>query len=137
MTAKPESRARTRTFARVLGPWLIIVPGIIAVRAAGMGTLAIEFFRNDLFVWFAGALLIFGGLLIVAFHQYWSGVAAVLISLFGWILLFRGVVLMAAPSLYAHVAMSVDEIPALRGIFGVLVLAGLYLTWVGWLARRD
>jgi hypothetical protein len=41
--------------------------------------------RTALFVWFAGALL-FGGLLIIAFHQYWSSVAAVIISLFGWIL---------------------------------------------------
>jgi hypothetical protein len=70
-------------FARVLGPWLVIVPGIIALRAPAMGALASDFFKSDLFVWFAGALLVFGGLLIIAFHQYWSSVAAVMISLFG------------------------------------------------------
>jgi hypothetical protein len=137
MTATPESRTRTRSFARVLGPWLIIVPGIIALRAAGMGTLAAEFFRNNLFVWFAGALLIFGALLIIAFHQYWSSVAGVLISLFGWILLLRGVVLMAAPSLYERGLLLADAIPFIRFTFGMLVLGGLYLTYVGWLSRRD
>jgi hypothetical protein len=30
---------------------------------------------RGLSVWFAGALLLFGGLLIIAFHQYWSNVA--------------------------------------------------------------
>jgi hypothetical protein len=78
-----ESRAGTRAFARVLGPWLTIAPGIIALRAPEMGALASEFFKSDLSVWFTGAALLFGGLFIIAFHQYWSSAAAVLISLFG------------------------------------------------------
>jgi hypothetical protein len=72
------------------GPWLAIAPGIIALRAPAMGALASDFFKSHLFVWFARALLVFGGLLIIAFHQYWSSAAAVMISLFGWILALRG-----------------------------------------------
>jgi hypothetical protein len=105
MPATRESQAQTHAFARVIGPWLVIVPGIIVLRAPEMGALASEFFENGLFVWFAGALLLFGGLLIIAFHQYWSSVAAVIISLFGWILALRGLVLMAAPKLYERAAM--------------------------------
>ena len=86
-------------------------------------------------MWFAGALLVFGGLLIIAFHQYWSSVAAVMISLFGWILALRGVVLMAAPDLYERAAMSMGAISLVRLIFGTLVAIGLYLTYVGWLAK--
>jgi uncharacterized protein YjeT (DUF2065 family) len=55
-------------------------------------------------------------------------VAAVLISLFGWILALRGLVLMAAPQLYEHAATSMDAIPLVRLIFGVLVAIGFYLT---------
>ena len=44
--------------------------------------------------------------LIIAFHQYWSSVAAVLITLFGWILALRGLVLMAAPKLYERAVAS-------------------------------
>jgi uncharacterized membrane protein len=133
--AARESQARTRAFARVLGPWLVIAPGIIALRVPAMGALASDFFKSDLFVWFAGALLVFGGLLIIAFHQYWSSVAAVMISLFGWILALRGVVLMAAPDLYERAAMSMGAISLVRLIFGALVAIGLYLTYVGWLAK--
>jgi hypothetical protein len=133
--ASRESQARTRAFARVLGPWLAIVPGIIALRAPAMGALASDFFKSDLFVWFAGALLLFGGLLIIAFHQYWSSVAAVMISLFGWILALRGVLLMAAPDLYERAAMSMGAISLVRLIFGALVAIGLYLTYVGWFAK--
>jgi hypothetical protein len=35
-----EARAPTRTFARVIGPWLIIVPGVIALRLSAMDELA-------------------------------------------------------------------------------------------------
>jgi uncharacterized protein YjeT (DUF2065 family) len=118
-----------------MGPWLVIVPSIIALRASEMGALGSEFFENGLFVWFAGALLLFGGLVIIAFHQYWSSVAAVIISLFGWILSLRGLVLMAAPKLYERAATSMDAIPLVRLVFGVLVAIGLYLTYVGWLAK--
>jgi hypothetical protein len=133
--ATPESQARTRAFARIMGPWLIIVPGIIAVRAPDMGALASEFFDSPLFVWFSGALLLFAGLLIIAFHQYWSSGAAVLISLFGWVLAIRGLVLMAAPALYERAVVIADATWLVRLMFGVLVVIGLYLTCVGWVAK--
>jgi uncharacterized protein YjeT (DUF2065 family) len=133
--ATSESQARTRAFARIIGPWLVIVPSIIAVRAPDMGALAGDFFKSDLFVWFSGALLLFGGLLIISFHQYWSSVAAVLVSLFGWVLALRGLVLMAAPSLYQRAAIAMNSISLVRAIFGVLVAIGLYLTYVGWSAK--
>jgi hypothetical protein len=75
MLAPQESQARPRAFAPVMGPWLVIVPGIIAPRASGMGALAADFFKSDLSVWFAGALLLFAGLLVIAFHQYGSSAA--------------------------------------------------------------
>ena len=132
MTVTPESQSRTRAFARIMGPWLIIVPGIIAVRAPDMGALASEFFDSPLFVWFSGALLLFAGLLIIAFHQYWSSAAAVLISLFGWVLAIRGFVLMAAPALYERAVVIADAIWLVRLMFGVLVVIGVYLTCGGW-----
>ena len=133
----PESIARTRAFARVLGPWLAIAPAIILVRMPDMGVLASDFFQNPLFAWFAGALLLFCGLLIIAFHQYWSSVAAVMISLFGWFLALRGLVLMAAPQLIERAtAASMDVVALVRIFFGALVLIGLYLTYVGWLTGR-
>ena len=98
-----------------------------------MGALASGFFENPLFVWFAGGLLLFGGLPIIAFHQYWSSPSAILISLFGWFLALRGLVLMAAPQLIEHgVAVSMDAMPVVRIDFGALVPVGLYLTmWAG------
>jgi hypothetical protein len=118
-----------------LGPFLVIAPGIIAWRAPEMDALAADFFKSELAVWFTGAGLLFAGLLIIALHQYWSSAAAVIISLFGWILALRGLVLMTAPGLYERAAVALDTVSLVRLIFGVIAAIGLYLTGVGWLTR--
>ncbi len=136
MPATPESRARTRAFARVIGPFLAIVPAIVAVRAPHMGTMVTAFFSNEALVWIMGAFLVFGGLSIIAFHQYWSGLSAILISLFGWFLALRGLVLLAAPELYARAgAAAMNMMPVVQTGFGILVLIGLWLTYTGWIAQ--
>ncbi|AYG63849.1 hypothetical protein [Rhizobium jaguaris] len=136
MPATSESKARTRAFARVMGPWLVIVPGIIVMRIQDMGALISGFFENMGLLWFVGGLLLFCGLLIIAFHQYWSSPSAILISLFGWFLALRGVLLMATPQLIERgAAASMGALPIVRIGFGIVVLIGLWLTFVGWIAK--
>ena len=136
MSATPEAKARTRAFARVIGPFLVIVPGIIAVRAPEMDVLVSAFFENAALVWIVGSLLLFGGLLIIAHHQYWSSPAAILISLFGWFLALRGLALLTAPQLYQRAAAgAAGALPLVRIGFGALILIGLWLTFVGWIPK--
>jgi hypothetical protein len=136
MPATPEARARTRAFARVIGPSLVIVPAIVAVRAPETGATASAFFQNEALVWITGGWLLFAGLLIIANHQYWSGLSAILISLFGWFLALRGVALLAAPQLYASAtSAALNVMPVVQTGFGVLVLIGLWLTFAGWIAK--
>jgi len=136
MPATLESRIRTRSFARVIGPFLVIVTGILVVRAPNLGTILSAFFQNEVFVWGTGALLLFCGLLIIAFHQYWSSPAAVMISLFGWFLALRGLILLTVPELILRGgAASMNMIPVVRIGFSILVVVGLWLTYVGWLAK--
>jgi len=136
MTASVESKIRTRAFARVLGPFLVLVPGIIVVRAPDIHSILSSFFQNEVMVWFAGAFLLFCGLLIIAYHQYWSSAAAILISLFGWFLALRGLVLLAAPQLIASGAeAALKYLPAVQAGFSILVLVGFWLTYVGWVVK--
>jgi len=136
MPATPEARACTRAFARVIGPFLAIVAAIVAVRMPAMGPILNSLFDNPMLVWMVGALLLMSGLLIIAHHQYWSGLSAILISLFGWFLALRGVVLLAAPQLIARGAAAAQNMmPVAQGFFGFLVLIGLWLTYEGWIAK--
>ncbi len=136
MPATPEAQAKTRAFARVLGPYLVIVPGIVAARAPDMGAFVAPFFGNPALVWIMGALMLFAGLFVIAQHQYWSSLAAILISLFGWFLALRGLALLVVPELYQHAGDAVaDRFTLVRTMFGAIALAGLCLTYAGWIAK--
>lgn len=132
---------RTRSFARVLGPFIAVVPAIIAIRAGSIGNQLSSFSADPMWPWTLGALLFGGGLFIIAFHQYWRGLAAVMISLFGWFLLIRGLILLAVPQLIVDGAETATETNSAIGVvrigFGLLGLCGLYLAYVGWLKKSD
>lgn len=133
---------RTRSFARVLGPFIAVVPAVVAVRAGNLRDQLSSFSEDPMWPWVLGALLFLGGLFVVAFHQYWRSVAAVIISLFGWFLLLRGLTLLAAPQLIVNGAESATEtssaaVIVVRVMFGLLALCGVYLAYVGWLKKVD
>jgi hypothetical protein len=132
------SRIRTRMFARAFGPFFLIVPSIIAVRASSQMPVLLHKFSNDpMWQWELGALLLMWGSVIIAFHQYWRSVAAVLISLLGWFLAIRGILILAIPDVYdsAGSALEQNAIPLVRVIFAGIALVGLYLSYVGWIAK--
>jgi hypothetical protein len=122
-------------FARVLGPYFLFVPATIAARWSYMQTLFAEFGANPMWPWLYGAILLISGLVIIAFHQYWRGAAAIFVSLLGWFLALRGVLLMAVPQTYDSAANALTGPVAsvlVRIFFVGLALVGLYLTYVGW-----
>lgn len=139
MTTAPttgDPAQRTRAFARVIGPFVATVTTIIAMRVGGPGFLSDSFFKDPMWAWLFGALLLFCGLVIIAFHQFWRGLAPVLISLFGWFLALRGFVLLAFPQLMqSGVEASVPAVGAVRVFFAILALIGVYLTYVGWIRK--
>jgi hypothetical protein len=125
-------------FARVLGPHFLFVPAMIATRWSYMQTLFAEFGTNPMWPWLYGAILLISGLIIIAFHQYWRGAAEIFVSLFGWFLAVRGVLLMAVPQTYESAGNAVDGpvvSVVVRVFFVGTALVGLYLTYVGWRAE--
>jgi hypothetical protein len=137
MPVTTDSRARTRAFARVLGPFLTIVPATVAVRMGTMNELLTGFFENPAVTWIIGAILLFAGLFIIANHQIWSSAPAIVISVLGWLFALRGVVLLAAPGLLERVAAAlIGATTPIRIAFALLALIGAWLTYTGWLVRE-
>ena len=135
MSTPGQSQIRTRMFARTLGPFFAIVPTTVAVRGSYMQTLFTEFKANPMWPWLYGAILLMFGLVIIAFHQYWRSPAAVILSVVGWIMALRGVLLLTVPQAYKAAGNAVYSSGATAGIWVVgicLGLVGLYLTYVGW-----
>ncbi|MEY8013718.1 hypothetical protein [Mycobacterium servetii] len=133
MNASPESQARTRLFARVLGLFLVIVDVTAVARASDMQKLLSQFEANSLWTWVAGAFILLFGLIVVAAHQSWHGAAAIIVSLLGWLITLRGILLLAFPKAFVSLA---NSMIGAQGLWVSLCIAftfvGLYLTYVGW-----
>jgi hypothetical protein len=135
MSASEQSQIRTRMFARVLGPFFTIVPTTVAVRGSYMQTLFTEFKANPMWPWLYGAILLICGLVIIAFHQSWRSPAAIIVSVAGWFLAIRGLLLLTVPQAYnaaGNAVYSSGATALIWVVFGCLASAGLYLTYVGW-----
>jgi hypothetical protein len=127
---------RTRLFARVLGPYFVIAMAIYVAQAPDLPTLLEALDANPMLPWVTGAFTLITGLVIVALHQVWTGAAAIIISVTGWLTTLKGIVIMAYPSFYSSLADSMNDAGAFIVTQGVVVgLLGLYLTYVGWVRR--
>jgi ABC-type xylose transport system permease subunit len=139
MGTPEQMQLRTRMIARAVGPVFTIVPATVAVRASHMRILLSAFKADPMWAWVLGAALLMGGCVIIAFHQYWRGLAAILVSALGWFLAIRGVLLLVVPQTYDAAADALTSPVAsalVRVFFACLALVGLYLTYVGWIAQR-
>jgi hypothetical protein len=138
MSPSQQIESRTRMFARVIGPYLLIVTVTAILRASDMRTLLSEFGANSVWPFVTGAFVLPSGLVVVALHQSWRGAAAILVSLLGWLTTLKGFFLLAIPQTYISWAdTALDEMAWWRVAFVVLALAGLYLTYAGWAPTRS
>jgi hypothetical protein len=134
MSVTQQSQSRTRMFARVLGPFFAVIATTVAARAPHMAALLAQFTASDVWPWVVGAFILMGGIAIVAFHQYWRSPAAVIVSVLGWLLVVRGVFLLAFPEAFASLAnRMIGAAGAWQAAYIIMALIGLYLTFVGWM----
>lgn len=117
----------------MLGPFFTIIAIVAAVRAADMRPLLTEFTASHVWPWVAGAFVLLIGIVIVAFHQFWHGAAAIIVSVLGWLIVARGIFLLAFPDAFASVANRVIGATGVwQAVYVAMAIVGLYLTYVGW-----
>ena len=119
-------------FARVLGPYLVIITITAVARASEMRTLVSEFAANPVWAFVTGAFILLSGLIVIALHQCWRGAAAIIVSVLGWMTAVKGLALLAFPQTYVSTVNSAVDAVWWRVGFVVIALVGLYLTYVGW-----
>lgn len=68
MSSSLGSGQRTRTLARVMGPYLVIVTVTALVRAGDMERLVADFDASSAFTWVTGAVVLLVGLVVTALH---------------------------------------------------------------------
>jgi len=132
MNTSPQSETRTRMFARVFGPYLVIITMTAVARASQMRTIASEFGANPVWAFVTGAFILLTGLIVVALHQYWRGAAAIIVSVLGWMTAVKGLALLAFSHAYISSVNSAVDAVWWRVGFVAIALVGVYLTYVGW-----
>ena len=130
------SPVSTRLMARTIGPVLLLTGAAVALRAAAVPQLIADLVRDQPLMLITGAFVLILGAVMIAAHNVWTSPAAIVVSLLGWITLVRGAVVLLLPDIVTTFAPYVIQYPqAIIAVGAVLVLLGLWLTFVGWFAK--
>ncbi|ORB03923.1 hypothetical protein BST33_03130 [Mycolicibacter minnesotensis] len=132
------AQARTRMFARVLGPFLFIVTAAAIFRAPQVWADVENYGTDPLALWATGAFTLLIGLIVVALHPYWRGPAAIFVSATGWITTLKGLALTVFPdSGMSAASFAMRAEGWTRVLYALFALIGLYLTYIGWVPSRE
>ena len=132
-----DPKVRTRTLARIIGPYLLIVGTALLTRQQMLVAMLPDFMHQSGLVFFAGAFTVLAGLILLTAHHRWTSPAAIVVTLMGAAAVLKGAWLMLAPEWGAEVTNSFVTSPtAMISAAAFELLIGAWLTFVGWVARR-
>ena len=121
--------------ARLIGPVLLVVGAAILIDRNNIRALATDFLEHRGLIFLAGVLTLLGGLAIVLTHNVWHGGWAVVITLFGWLLVIGGAFRILFPdSVKALGTTMLASDNYLIGAGAVEALIGAWLCYVGFVA---
>jgi hypothetical protein len=127
---------RTIFLAKLIGPFFILVALSILLQRQLVAE-TITGMMHDLPLLFIVALItITCGLAIVILHNHWTGGALpVVVTIIGWIILLKGVILLLVPPQVQLSIMETFRVEQLLYLYGAIdLLIGIYLTVAGFLA---
>ena len=141
MESSNKPQTTTRMFARVIGPYMVILAVIAALRPDDLRATLSKFEADPLMSWLTGVFTLLLGLVVVALHPYWRGGAAIIVSVVGWLAAVQGLLLVVGSHAYFAVAASaVDTMGwATAGAAAevlIVLFLGLYLSLVSWVPGR-
>ncbi|HSZ52126.1 MAG TPA: hypothetical protein VK801_11185 [Caulobacteraceae bacterium] len=126
--------ARTRTLARIVGPYLVVLGVMLFELRGALPTLLPAFMQDGPLVLASGAFTLMAGLAIICAHHHWTSGSAIVISLIGVAAAIKGAMLMIAPGFGSDLTAVVVRTPSILIIAAVVaLLVGLWLSFVGWI----
>ena len=83
--------------AKLIGPFFLIVGAALLVNQAQSRLITDEFMRSPALVFLTGLMILPVGLAIVLTHNVWVADWRVLITILGWLTVFKGALRLLAP----------------------------------------
>lgn len=122
--------------ARAYGMVVVAVALAALVAPARMAAAIAEFGRSPGLILLSAIVAVILGVAMVSFHSRWSDFPAILVSLLGWAVLVKGIVLLAAPDALLKLGGDVSRSHAIVRVWGVVALIlGVAYLLIGFLAR--
>ena len=119
--------------AKILGPYVIIVALAFLFNLKAYQKVLEDFCKNSALVYLGGIYAFLFGLLVVLFHNVWVAGWQVIITIFGWVGIIKGVWLIVFPNTVAKFTQAYQKKTALLTISLVIVLVlGIFLTVKGY-----
>lgn len=118
-------------FAKLLGIFLIFMAIVMAARKKYIESIVNELFASKSLLYFAGTLNLLIGLAIAIAHPIWEWNWKGLITLLGYLFIFKGMMRLGFPE-----QSKILEKKMLRGywiIFAAVAISGIYLTYSGFI----
>jgi|AntRauTorckE6833_2_1112554.scaffolds.fasta_scaffold00714_16 hypothetical protein len=119
--------------AKVIGVYLVI-DGLSAIIMHKELIPIVSEIKNKAFFVFWGIFATIIGLLIVVSHNYWVETYQVVISLVGWFVFIKGILILFLPVKFLEEVISKINKPIFYQIAGLFtILLGLWLTYFGFI----
>lgn len=90
-------------FARLLGPYCIVVAIGILFNLKNYQKVMEDYFKNTALILLGGVIAFLFGLIVVLFHNLWAVNWTVIITIFGWLGIIKGAWLIILPDTTAKI----------------------------------
>ena len=101
--------AMSKTIAGLMGPTLVALAAALLVNIDSIPALVEPVSHDPALVLVSGILSFVAGLAVVRVHNHWSGGGAILVTIFGWLLLIGGLIRMLFPVSLSGMAANVGK----------------------------
>jgi hypothetical protein len=121
--------------AKVLGPYFLIVGIGMLVNRQYFQKVLEDYFKNAALVFFTGMAPLAFGLVIAILHNTWVANWTVLITIFGWGGIIKGVWILLFPDSVSRLMQAyIKNKSLLMGHSVLAVVLGLFLSYMGYFA---
>jgi hypothetical protein len=123
----------SKVISGLLGPTLVANAIALLLNLGQWRGLAAQFTRDPVLIYVVGIAVFVAGLAIVQRHNVWSGGWPVVVTVFGWLVLFGGLARMLFPVQLANIAVGVIQASGVLPAAAIIqLLLGIFFCYKGY-----
>lgn len=121
--------------AKILGPCIVVAGIGLLFNMEFYRNVMLDYAKNSFLIFFGGIIALIVGILILLFHNVWEMSWPVIITIYGWGGLIKGIWLIVFPKTVPGVMQAYQNNKALLAVHSIVILVlGGFLTYMGYFA---